>query len=454
MVKTKIIIVGSGTVGLSSAYTISQNKEYDILVFDQHSVPSPSASSTDINKAVRVDYGDKKLYMDLMLTKALPKWKEWNKEREALQLKPVYVNTGVLLLGYKDQLSYYETSSKELLEKSGYPIEVLSANQIKERFPAFSDAVDNGYNTATFNPIGGWSHSSEAIKHVYNKCLQQSNIQFILGNKEGCFEKFIFDQQGHGKQKIIGIITKDGMAHYADKVILATGAFTSGLLNKKGKDNDNQLNATGQVIFKFNPPKEYQIDRLPVWGGNLGVTGYYGFPSNEDGQMKIARHSDGFIFPRSDDQVSIPWFPEGTVPIDAVKHFRQFLSLFLPKINKLDIVETKLCWYSDSNDGNFLISYHPKYSNLVVASGDSGHLFKFFPVIGESVLDVLEGRKTEYTELWKWKDLEALNQNEGDPARNNEGIKILSNPNNKSENNSNRVRLATENELKANATFI
>lgn len=106
----------------------------------------------------------------------------------------------------------------------------------------------------------------------------------------------------------------------------------------------DQLTATGQVVFKFNPPAAYQMDRLPVWGGNLGVTGYYGFPSNEDGQMKIARHSDGYIFPRKEDGVSTPWFPEGTVPIDAVKHFRYFLSDFFPKINKLDIIETKLCW--------------------------------------------------------------------------------------------------------------
>lgn len=46
MARSKIIIVGSGTVGISSAYAISQNKEYEIVVFDQYSIPSPHASST------------------------------------------------------------------------------------------------------------------------------------------------------------------------------------------------------------------------------------------------------------------------------------------------------------------------------------------------------------------------------------------------------------------------
>jgi glycine/D-amino acid oxidase-like deaminating enzyme len=34
------------------------------------------------------------------------------------------------------------------------------------------------------------------------------------------------------------------------------------------------------------------------------------------------------------------------------------------------------CRYSDSIDGDFVISPHPDYKNLVVAAGDSGHGMK------------------------------------------------------------------------------
>ena len=37
---------------------------------------------------------------------------------------------------------------------------------------------------------------------------------------------------------------------------------------------------------------------------------------------------------------------------------------------------TRICWYSDSIDENFLIDFHPSVDNLLVCSGDSGHAFK------------------------------------------------------------------------------
>lgn len=43
-----------------------------------------------------------------------------------------------------------------------------------------------------------------------------------------------------------------------------------------------------------------------------------------------------------------------------------------------------MCWYIDSWDNSFIIDYVPGYSKtLFVASGGSGHGFKFLPVLGE-----------------------------------------------------------------------
>lgn len=43
---SKIIIVGGGTFGLSTAYALSQKNQYDIWVFDRQEIPSPDAAST------------------------------------------------------------------------------------------------------------------------------------------------------------------------------------------------------------------------------------------------------------------------------------------------------------------------------------------------------------------------------------------------------------------------
>lgn len=55
--------------------------------------------------------------------------------------------------------------------------------------------------------------------------------------------------------------------------------------------------------------------------------------------------------------------------------------------------------------GDFLIDYYPGVSGLFVATGDSGHGFKVFPIIGEKILDAIQG-KLDYSllELWRFRE--------------------------------------------------
>lgn len=57
-----------------------------------------------------------------------------------------------------------------------------------------------------------------------------------------------------------------------------------------------------------------------------------------------------------------------------------------------------------SKDINFRICPYPNAKNLYVASVGSNHGFKFLPVIGKYVADMLEGKLSPgYAELWSWK---------------------------------------------------
>ena len=59
----------------------------------------------------------------------------------------------------------------------------------------------------------------------------------------------------------------------------------------------------------------------------------------------------------------------------------------------------------ESPDGNFIIDYHPDYDNLFVATGGSGHGFKFIPVIGDKIADAIERRlDPEMQILWRWRE--------------------------------------------------
>ncbi|GAN02310.1 fructosyl amino acid oxidase [Mucor ambiguus] len=405
---SKIIIVGAGCFGLSTAYALSKDKakEYDIWVFDRgESIPISDAASTDISKAVRMDYGNNTLYMHLAV-EAIDAWKQWNAERAEKKLVPVYHNTGMLIFSANGQYAEYEKDNMRSIREAGFGdyIEELNADQLKERYPYLTDTVDNGYDIAYANKVGGWCNSSESIKHLYGECIQ-NGVKFVLGNEAGRFEKLQVDGR-----HVRGIITADKKEHTADRVIVAAGSWTPSVI-----DMHRQAIATGQYVIHFSLSKEDQerMATFPVWSADVSNTGFYGFPCNENGILKIAKHSTGYLNPSSvlNQKISVPRTqstnPNDTIPKSALAEARAFLKKFLPFTDALDVVYSRVCWYSDSIDGDFIIAPHPDYDHLIVATGDSGHAMKFLPVIGDKIRDIVEDTDSQYKQAWAWKKKEA-----------------------------------------------
>ena len=71
-----IIVVGAGVFGVTGAMELRQ-RDYNVSLFDPGPLPRPEASSTDISKAVRMDYGDDTLYSG-MAESCLRIWESWN----------------------------------------------------------------------------------------------------------------------------------------------------------------------------------------------------------------------------------------------------------------------------------------------------------------------------------------------------------------------------------------
>ncbi|XAO22077.1 hypothetical protein I312_100841 [Cryptococcus bacillisporus CA1280] len=77
-----------------------------------------------------------------------------------------------------------------------------------------------------------------------------------------------------------------------------------------------------------------------------------------------------------------------------------------PELRPIGITDTRMCWYTDSIDNSFVIDYVPGYSDsLFVASGGSGHGFKFLPVLGKHVANALEKKPDQFTPLWHWRSV-------------------------------------------------
>lgn len=176
-----------------------------------------------------------------------------------------------------------------------------------------------------------------------------------------------------------------------DEVVVAAGARTPQLLPHL----QAFLRPLAQPVVHFQVPRE-QLDALrdmPVYAASIRTTGFYGFPPHPiTGHCKVGYHGPGYALPPGAvTQEVLSALAKHTRDLDEPR-FRAFVRELLPALNDAPHTEHKMCMYVDSLDADFVIDRDVQFRNVVVASGGSGHGFKFMPVLGSLIADALEGR--------------------------------------------------------------
>lgn len=259
----------------------------------------------------------------------------------------------------------------------------------------------------------GFVLASRACSFALYLC-EQAGVEFHLGPEHALMS---IEREG---SRVQSIKTANGEQHAADLVIIACGGWTPSLL----PEVEQLLETTSGSVLSIRIPQhrqdlwlKYSPERFPVWGWKADgyvpfetVGGIYGLPRTPEGIVKIAfRGAKWTDYSRKSAEnnrpLSYPRTDTKEVPEEAVRVLRSFCEVNMPDLLELDLEYERLCWYTDSVDNSFLIDHVPGTENLVVASGGSGHGFKFLPVLGEHVVDVIERKDTEYTRLFKWRSV-------------------------------------------------
>jgi glycine/D-amino acid oxidase-like deaminating enzyme len=349
-----VLVVGGGVFGAATAVEL-RRRGASVRLVDPGPLPHPDASSTDISKLVRADYGSDDLYTDFML-EALPAWRRWNEELGA----ELFHETGVLILS-SAALSEgsFERASFDRLSAKGRSLERLDGGEIRRRFPAWGEgAYADGY----LNPEGGWAESGRVVRALLDRAI-------ALGAKvEEGVRLRPFDGGG-------SLVTESGEALVAGRAILACGPFTPVVVPELA----DRLTPVAQSILHFTPPEPSRFTPpafLP-WAADIAKTGWYGFPHHE-GVVKVANHGPGTVVD--------PGAPRA-VPASAESKFRAHLSRALPELSQAPLARSRVCLYCDSFDGDFFIDRHPEQPWLTIAAGGSGHAFKFAPLLGRWIAD-------------------------------------------------------------------
>lgn len=370
------LVVGAGVFGATAALEL-RRRGHAVVLLDPGPVPHPLAASTDISKVLRMEYGPDESYMALM-EHAFAGWRRWAGEWEAAGEEPLYHETGVLMVCRAPMApGGFEYESWETLQRRGHQPERLDVDTLARRFPAWSSGK---YVDGFFHRVGGYAESGKVVGWLVRRAVQDG-VTVRTGRMTG------LRQEG---RQVTGVHTAAGVVS-ADRVVLATGAWAGALLGFA-----HEIRATGHPVLHLAPrdPDRFAPERFPVFTADVARTGLYGFPRNRDGVVKVALHDAGVAID--------PDAPRLVSPAQEAR-IRALLVETIPTLADAEVVDRRLCLYADTQDEDFWIARDPSREGLTVASGGSGHGFKFAPVLGQLIADTVEGRAHPLAHKFRWR---------------------------------------------------
>lgn len=174
MKATNILVVGAGIFGASAALEL-RLRGHSVALMDPGPLPHPDASSTDVNKIVRADYGGDTFY-SRFARECIPEWHRWN----AKAGRTLYHETGFLVLaGEKMRPGGFEHDSREAMRSLGQGVKPMDGEHPRRRFPAWTS---RNYPDGYFNPHAGWAESGNVLEWVLT-LASDAGVVFQVGQR-------------------------------------------------------------------------------------------------------------------------------------------------------------------------------------------------------------------------------------------------------------------------------
>jgi glycine/D-amino acid oxidase-like deaminating enzyme len=353
---SRIVIVGAGAFGGWAALYLLR-AGFDVTLIDAWGGGNSRSSSGDETRVTRSTYGANEFYFQLNV-RALELWKEnqqrWNKQ--------LFYNSGVIWFCYQEKNPLVDDSIP-LAKKYNAEYEYLTAEEVKRKYPT----VNTGdLHHAWFDPHGGYLKARESCLAVTEAFVHEGG-HFIQANvRPGAITS----------GKIEHVHLSNGENISADAYLFACGSWLGQLFpDVLGR----RITCTKQEAYYFGVPEEFSIafDAMPAWIDLDGSDYYYGIPGNAYRGFKIGVDRRGELFD--------PTHGERILNPETLAKARKFIGHRFPGLRHAPLVESRVCPYENSEDGNFIFQQHPAAGNLWFLGGGSGHGFKQGPALGERV---------------------------------------------------------------------
>jgi len=354
VIRADFAVIGAGSFGSWTALTLAQ-RGYSVVLADGHGAANARASSGGETRIIRMSYGAAVHYTE-MSWQSLPEWK-------SLRGGEFYVPCGALFTA-RDGNAHLEASYRNLRSRK-IPVQRLGEAALRKRYPQVR--FEPG-SVGLLEPSSGVLLARRATQAVVRRAVEEAGVRFLRANLlPDTVRQVVRASRGY---------------------IWACGPWLPSLFPA---ELGNRIWPTRQDVFFFGSApgdRRFGPEVMPAWVDFSAEI--YTVPDVENRGFKAAfdRHGPAFD-PEAGSRV---------VGAGAIQRIRKAMRRSVPDLAEAPIVETRVCQYENTSDGEFLIDWVSP--GVMVVGGGSGHGFKHGPAVGAYAADLAEGKLAKENALF------------------------------------------------------
>jgi sarcosine oxidase len=362
--RCEVVVLGLGAMGAATVYQLAK-AGVNVVGIDRHHPPHNLGSSHGDTRITRLSVGEGAQYVPIVRNSH----RIW-RELEALTGESLFEQSGLLVLTSSAEYdpedpSDFTLRTIGLAQTYGIEHEVLSAEQIRQRFPQFANVHDSaiGY----FEPGGGFLRPERCID-VQLKLAEQHGATLYKGETVSAISS---NEEGV-------TVTTDRRTLFANKLVISAGNWNGEWL---GEPYENLLSVYRQKLFWFELEE------------NAGLVGHsptfilthgrgddkinYGFPALPgESSMKIATA-------QYHTSTSAQAIDRTVSTAEAQEMYEHQVHNRIAGVTST-VVKSAVCAYTVTPDRHFIIDEHPSLQHTLFVSACSGHGFKHSAALGEA----------------------------------------------------------------------
>ncbi len=366
MKSTEVVVVGLGIMGSALLAQLSK-RGCSVIGLDRYQPPHELGSSHSHSRAIRRAYFEDPRYVPLV-ARSYELWHEWS------QASPLIKTTGALMLGLPTSQVVKGTLASAQTHQLQH--EYLQARDLKKRYPSFRF---NAEFVGVYEPDAGLI-SPEAAVDLFLRHARDSGAEICLNSELTSWRQ--------EKDQIV--MTGKNLSITCKSLVFCVGGWSQKLLDQGSSCSPYRVI---QFWFDSGGQQHFESPHFPIniWDLPDGRV-VYAFPDNDGRGVKVGFHE-------MREKVEMEGYNR-YVSDHEREEMSSLANTLWPTLG--DLRDARTCIYNTTPDGHFIIGPVAQNPNVHLASGFSGHGFKFAPAIAEELANrLLDGVSNPLFELFE-----------------------------------------------------